>query len=187
MKTYLSETIQRKLYSWRDRSESQYQRESKIIQQKSAPITIHLQDAVGKELKKKIKSGHIEKTNDIDENCFVSPAGIIVKRDKSMKIARDSRKLKDFNLKRTVQMSNMEELISRISRRITEGKQVEVWISKFDLDYTHGQLKVSEGAKNLSIFTVTGVELTVLTISSSRDFMAWPIFLPFFRTRSIKH
>ena len=53
-------------------------------------------------------------------------------------------------------MPNMEELLSRISRKIADGKEGEVWISKLDLDYAYGQVKLSEKAKNLCIFTVTG-------------------------------
>ena len=33
-----------------------------------------------------MKQGHIEKANDLDENCFVSPDVITVKKDKSVKI-----------------------------------------------------------------------------------------------------
>ena len=54
---------------------------AKIIQQKSRPIPIHLQPEVGKELNKLIKSEHVERARKINENCFVSPAVITVKKD----------------------------------------------------------------------------------------------------------
>ena len=47
-------------------------------------------------------------------------------KDKSIKIALDSRKLNQVTIKRKAQMSNMEELISRISRKISEGKEGEI-------------------------------------------------------------
>ena len=134
--------------------------EAKIIQQKGRPIPMHLQDAVGKELKKLQKSGHLEKATGINEDCFVSPAVITVKKDKSIKIALDSRKLNDVSIKRKAQMPNMEELLSRISRRKTDGETDTIWISKLDLDYAYGQLELSEEAKNLCIFTVTGGNFT---------------------------
>ena len=133
---------------------------AKLIQQKGRPIPIHLQADVEKEINKLIKSGHLEKADDINENCFVSPAVITVKKDKSVKIALDSRKLNDITIKRKAQMPNMEELMSRISRRIADGEKDEIWISKLDLDYAYGQLKLSERAKNLCVFTVTGGKFT---------------------------
>ena len=67
--------------------------DAKLIQQKGRPIPIHLQQSVGKEINKLMRQGHIGKANNIDENCFVSPAVITVKKDKSVKIELDSRKL----------------------------------------------------------------------------------------------
>ena len=118
--------------------------DAKLIPQKSRPIPIHLQQAVAKESEKLKKLGHIEKGENIDENCFVSQAVITIKKDKSVKIALDSRKLNEITIKRKAQMPNMEELISRISRKIADGPADEIWISKFDLYYAYGQLKLSK-------------------------------------------
>ena len=90
----------------------QLKKAAKLIQQKGRPILIHLQPAVEKEIEKIKNQGHIEKANNIDETCFVSPAVITIKKDKSLKIVLDSRKLNEIT-----QMSNMEELISKISRK----------------------------------------------------------------------
>ena len=107
-----------------------------------------------------IQSGHLQKAKEIDETCFVSPAVITVKRDKSIKIALDSRKLNDITVKKKAQMPNMEELLSRISRKISDGKRGEIWISKLDLDYAYGQVKLSEKAKKLCLFTIAGGKFT---------------------------
>ena len=56
------------------------------------------------------------------ENCFISPAVITLKKDKSLKIALDSRKLNEACVKRKAAMPNMEELISKISGEITKCK-----------------------------------------------------------------
>ena len=69
----------------------QLKEDAKLIQQKGRLIPIQLQQWVEKEIEKLIKQGHIGKANNIDENCFVSPAVITVKKDKSVKIALDSR------------------------------------------------------------------------------------------------
>ena len=134
----------------------QLKKDARLIQQKRRPIPIRLQQSVEKEITKLMKQGHIETTNNIDENCFVSPAVIIVKKDKLVKIAVDSRKLNEITIKRKAQMPNIEELISRISRKIADGPADEIWFSKFDLDYAYGQLILSREARNLCIFAVTG-------------------------------
>ena len=52
-------------------------------------------------------------------------------------------------------MPHMEDLLSRISRKIADGPADEIWISKFDLDYTYGHLQLSKRAMDLCIFAVT--------------------------------
>ena len=85
---------------------------------------------------------------------------ITVKKDKSVKIALDSRKLNEITIKRKAQMPNMEELISRISRKIADGPADEIRASKLHLDYPYGQLILSREAQNLCIFAVTGGDFT---------------------------
>ena len=133
---------------------------AKLIQQKGRPIPIHLQPAVGKEIEKLTKNGHIERATDSDKNFFFSPAVITFNKDKTIKIALDSRKLNEITVKRKAQMPNMEELISRISRKIADREADEIWISKFDLDYAYGQLPLSKNARDLCIFAVTGGNFT---------------------------
>ena len=133
---------------------------AQIIQQKGRPIPIHLQDQVAQELKRLIKHGYVEKATEITENCFVSPAVITVKKDNSIKIALDSRQLNEITVKRKTQMPNMEELIPRISRKISEGEDGEVLATKLDFDYAYGQIKLDDDTKNLCIFTVTGCVFT---------------------------
>ena len=57
-------------------------------------------------------------------------------------------------------MPNMEELISRISRKIADGEADEIWISNFDSDYAYGHLPLSKNAIDLRIFAVTGGNFT---------------------------
>ena len=91
---------------------------AQIIQHKGRPIPTHLQYQVADEVKTVVKERVSGKATEITEDCFVSPAMITVKKDKSGKIALDSRKLNEVTIKRKAQMPNMEELISRISRKI---------------------------------------------------------------------
>ena len=54
-----------------------------------------------KELEKLIEKGHLEKADKTTENCFVSPAVITIKKDQSVKIALDSRKLDESCIKKS--------------------------------------------------------------------------------------
>ena len=58
---------------------------SQIIQQNGRPIPIHLQEQVAKELKRLIENGYLERAAKITGDCFVSPAVITVKKEKSKK------------------------------------------------------------------------------------------------------
>ena len=80
----------------------QLKEDTKLIQQKRRPKPIHLQQSVEKEIEKLTKQGHFEKANNIDKNWFVSPAVITVKKDKSVKLALDSRKLNEKTVKRKI-------------------------------------------------------------------------------------
>ena len=56
-------------------------------------------------------------------------------------------------------MLNMEELISKISAKITKGKG-EIWMSKIDLDYAYGQAKLFKEAANHCVFSIIGGNFT---------------------------
>ena len=114
------------------------------VEQKARPVPLQLQEDVGRDLEKVIKSGHLEKIKDVDEDCFVSPVVITVKSDKSVKIALDSRKLNDSCIEMRPHKSNMEELLNQISVEITRDRTMQLFMSKIDLDYAYGQLKLSE-------------------------------------------
>ena len=65
--------------------EIQLKPDSKLIQQKGRAIRIHLQPAVGKAKENLKLNGHIERATNTNENCFVNPAVITVKKIKRLK------------------------------------------------------------------------------------------------------
>ena len=67
----------------------------KLIQRKCLPKRKHLQPAVEKEIERLTKTQHIGKAKIIDENTFVIPGVLTVKKGKLVKRAVDSRKLRD--------------------------------------------------------------------------------------------
>ena len=98
----------------------------------------------------------MEKVKHVDEDCFVSPVVNTVKTDKSVKTALDSRKLKDSCIKIRPRMPNMEELLNQISVKITRDRTKELRISKIDLDYAYGQMKLSKETSRQCVFAITG-------------------------------
>ena len=103
-----------------------------------------------------MKSGHLEKIKDVDEGCFVSPVIITVKRDKSLKIALDSRKLNDSCIKMRPHMPNIEELLKQYSVEISRDRTTQLFISKIDQDYAYGQMKLSEETSRQYVFALPG-------------------------------
>ena len=66
-----------------------------LFQHKARPTPYHIQQDVKNELDRLIKSGHLERLETIEEDCFVSLVVINVKKDKIVKLAKDARKLKE--------------------------------------------------------------------------------------------
>ena len=112
------------------------------VKQKARPVPLHLQKSVEQELERLIKSGNLEKLNNVDEDCFVSPVVITVKSDKSVKIALDSRKLNDRCIKMRPHLPNMEELLNQISVEITRDRTAQLFLSKIDRDYADAQMVI---------------------------------------------
>ena len=150
------------------------------VKQKARPVQLDLQEDVGRELEKLIKSGHLEKLKDVDEDCFVSPVVITVKSDKLVKIALDSRKLNDSCVKMRPDMPNMEELLNQISVEITRDRTTQLFMSKIDLDYAYGQMKLSEETSLQCAFALTGGKFSGY-YRFKKGFTSSPIYPQYFR------
>ena len=106
-----------------------------------------------------IKSGHLERLETIEEDCFVSPVVITVKKDKTVKIALDARKLNDSCVKKRPHMPNMEELLNQISAELSKNDRDPIWISVVDLDYAYGQMKLAPETSKHCNFAMTGEKI----------------------------
>ena len=88
-----SNAIQRKFHKLFETNQTIKNSEVKIqlnpgcypIQQKARPIPYHLQQDVKNELDRLIKSGHLERLETIQEDCFLPPVVLTVKKNKTVK------------------------------------------------------------------------------------------------------
>ena len=72
---------------------TQFIKEFVPIQQKGRHIPIHLQERVEGELNKLIDQKHIIKLDKCSDRQFISPIVITVKKDQTVKLALDSKKI----------------------------------------------------------------------------------------------
>ena len=78
----------------------------------------------------------------IDEDHFVFPVVITVKKDKSVKIALNSRKINASCIKMRPQIANMGELLNQTSTEITRVQNEQ--LLEIDLEHVHDQQKLAE-------------------------------------------
>ena len=95
------------------------------LHQKGRRVLINLLDKVSDELKKLTQQGHIEKLQECSDKNFISPIVITVKKDKSVKLALDSKVLNKAIHKNKYQMPNIDSLIDSISQHINDSNHGE--------------------------------------------------------------
>ena len=106
---------------------------TRATQQKGRRIPLPLQDQVDKEFETLLEQGHIEKVDTIKDDVFTQPVVITVKKDRSVKIASDSRALNNSIAKDRYQMPNLENLMDMIAEKLTEKKKSMVLLSRHEI------------------------------------------------------
>ena len=136
---------------------SKFDKNYRVIHQKGRKVPIHLQPKVKIELEKLLNEGHIEKLNNCSDQFFVSPIVITVKKDKSIKIALDSKILNKAIHKNKYQMPNIDSLIQTISQTLSTAPQETAYFTILDLQYAYSQLKLhSDTARHCNFNIVSG-------------------------------
>ena len=123
--------------------------------QKTWPIPYHLQSYVEMEINELIQSGHLEKMQKVEKEPFVSPVVLTAKKDKSVNITLDSRKIIDSCIKMRPHMPTLEELLNELSTNLIKGQNKPLWISKTDRQNACGQPKLSEDTSRHCNFAIT--------------------------------
>ena len=93
--------------------------------QKGRRVPINLQPLVNIELQKLLDEKHIIKLNSCSDKNFISPIVITVKRDKTVKLALDSKILNKSIHKNKYQMPNINNLIDTIQQNLNTSASQE--------------------------------------------------------------
>ena len=131
-------------------------------QHKGRRVPLHLLDKVEQELQKLIDEKQIIKLDKCSDELFISPVVITVKKDKSVKIALDSKKLNDAIHKNKYQMQSIDHLMDSVAVFISERKNKpgQYLFSKIDLKYAYSQIPLDENIKKHCNFNIIGGKAT---------------------------
>ena len=136
--------------------------------QKGRRVPINLQPLVNIELKKLLDEKHIIKLNSCSDKNFISPIVITVKRDKTVKLALDSKILNKSIHKNKYQMPNIDNLIDTIQQNLnTSASQETAYYSTLDLNYAYSQLKLDpETARHCNFNIISGERTGTYQVST---------------------
>ena len=132
---------------------------AKITQQRGHRIPLQLQNQVDNKIGKLLKREQIEKDDKIQDNVFIQPTVIPVKKDKSAKTALDARALNGSIAKNKYQMPKLDNLTDMIAEKLDK-KEGEPWYSSVDMTYAYGQVPLHELTKKHCNFQLVGVKST---------------------------
>ena len=117
---------------------SKFHRNYAPSHQKVRLVPINLLNKVSDEMKKRSVQGHIDKLQECSDKNFISPIVITVRKDKSVKLALDSKVLNKAINKNNYQMPNIDSLIDSISQHINNSNQGDdVYFLTIDLKYAY--------------------------------------------------
>ena len=131
------------------------------IHQRGRRVPIHLQNQVEQELKKLQENGNIIKLDKCSDKNFISLIVITVKRDKTIKLAMDSKIINKAIHKKKYQMKNIDCLMDNIAQSILESShEGEVLFSTIDLLYAYSQLPLDEATATQCNSNMVGGQAT---------------------------
>ena len=126
--------------------------------QKGRRVPFNLQPLVSDEHLKLLAEKHIIQLKSCSDKNFISPIVITVKRDKTVKLALDSKILNKSIHKNKYQMPIIDNLIDTIQQILnTNGSQETEYFSTLDLKYAYSQLNLDpETAKDCNFNIISG-------------------------------
>ena len=112
---------------------TQFSKDFMKIQQKGRCIPVNFQERVEGKLNKLMDQNHIIKLDKCSDQQFISPIVITIKKDQTVKLALDSKKIKKFIHKNKYQMPNIELLLDNIAQVVKSDKSQQTLYSTLDL------------------------------------------------------
>ena len=134
-------------YLWKNHiAKSIFKSQYTPSQHKGRRVPLHLLDKVEQEPQKLIDEKQSIKLDNCSDELFISPVVITLKKDKTVKIAPDSKKLNDAIHKNKYQMQSIDNLMDSVAVFISERKNKpgQYLFSKIDLKYAYSQIPLDE-------------------------------------------
>ena len=104
---------------------------------------------------------HIVKLSSCPDKYFISPIVVTVKKDQTIKLALDSKRLNKAIDKNKYQMPNIDTLIESISQQISApAPQNTTYFSTIDLKYAYSQLNLDINTANHCNFNIISGDMT---------------------------
>ena len=126
------------------------------IQQKGRRIPIHPHERVKVELNKLIDQKHIIKLNKCSGKQLICPIVITVKKDQTVKLALDSKKINTFIHRNKYQMPNIDLLLDNIAQIIKSDKTKPMLFLELDLRYAFSQIPLDQKTREKCNFSLIG-------------------------------
>ena len=134
---------------------SQFKSNYTPVHQKGRRVPLHVEKQVEEEFKNLQNSGHKNRLEKCSDEFFISTTVITVKKDKSIKIAMDSKTINKAIHKNKYQMHNIDCLMDKIAKTITQSSdEGEVLFSTIDLRYTYSQIPLDEDTAKQCNFNI---------------------------------
>ena len=96
----------------------EFKKDAKVTRQKGRRVPLQLQSAVETEIALLVREGHIRRVDKINDEVFIQPVVITVKKDKTVKVALDARLLNNAIQTDKYQMPNLDNLMEQVAERI---------------------------------------------------------------------
>ena len=130
------------------------------VQQKGRRVQVHLQERVEKELNKLMDQKHLKKLDKRSDRQFVSPIVITVKKDQTVKLALDSKKINKFIHKNKHQMPNIDILLDNITQIVKSNDNQQTLLSTLGLRYAYSQIPLDKSTREQCNFSLIGGNAT---------------------------
>ena len=130
----------------------------KPYQHKGQRVPLHLTDKVAKEIRHLLDTKQITKIDKCSDKVFISPVVITRKSDQSIKLALDSKLLKNAIEKNKYQMKSIDNLIDSVAKYISDNKNKagNFLFSKIDLKYAYSQIPLHPEIRKPCHFNIFG-------------------------------